>query len=176
MKFCGSGQRGNGTPSTKRAEYRALLEVLVNALAQRDTRTLYLAKVCLADGTVSEWRFIGAVEFACKHCLRCEARLWVYWCGSTRVFAHFCWACRALDVFDMEGERVALAAGREAVTRALLPDSPPGQVGTALSDGPRGRLLPFVALWPIGPNRRTLTAWPRPRWSRSRFSSGPAPP
>ncbi len=173
MEFCGTGQRTDGTSSMKRTEYRALLEVLVNALADRDIPTLYLAKVCAAGGTVCEWRFIGAKEFAREHCLRCQARLWVYWCGSTHVFAHFCWACRALDVFDRKGQRIGLAAGREAVSRALPSDSPPSQVDPARTDGPQGRLLPFVALWPVGPNRRTLTAWPRPPWSRSRFSSEP---
>jgi hypothetical protein len=144
--------------ANERSAYHALLEVLVDAQARRETRTLYRPEARAPDGTVSSWRFLGSDQFCSEHCPRCEARVWVYVCERTYSFAHYCWACRAIDVFDRFGRRIALVTGSAAVTESPT-DSPQdsNNDATAQPTCSGGKVLPFVALWRPGQRPRCLT-------------------
>ena len=149
--------------ANERSAYHALLEVLVDAQARRETRTLYRPEAHAPDGTVFSWRFLGSVEFCNEHCSRCETRVWVYVCDRTCLFAHYCWACRAIEVFDRFGRRIALAAGSAAVMERPT-DSTQGSNNdaTAQPTCSGGKVLPSVALWRPGQRPRCLTDRPQP--------------
>ena len=145
-------------PSTERAAYRWLLELLLDAFARRSQRDAWRPVVCAADGTLFAWEYLFR-----DHCPRCDNPRWVYLCNRTRALACLCLTCRSLEVIDGIGRPVAFATSSAVATEDLPPDEPLQRTGfgAPLSDLPTGRVLAFVALWPPRPDRRTLTYTPR---------------
>jgi len=154
----------------KRNEYRALLELLVDALARKEVATLRLVEVHAADDGFSIWHYLEVTGFVHDDCPRCGLRPRVYWRGASRLFALFCRSCLTLEVLDYPDKRTALVAGTHVATKnssaTSTPQAPLEDPPLSRSSG--GRTLPFVAIWPLGPDRRTQTAWPRPPWSADR--------
>jgi hypothetical protein len=144
--------------SCERAAYRWLLELLLDGFDPLDRRDAGRAVVSAADGTVFVWRYLRR-----DHCPRCGVIRAVYLCDRTRSLACLCRVCRTLHVFDGIGRPICLAVSGVVATDDLPPDAVPrpGLVGI-LAARSACRVLPFVALWPLRPDRRTLTATPRP--------------
>jgi hypothetical protein len=144
--------------SSERAAYRWLLELLLDGFDRLDRRDAGRAVVSAADGTVFVWRYLRR-----DHCPRCGVIRAVYLCDHTRALACLCRVCRTLQVFDGIGRPVCLAVSGVVATDDLPPDSVPTRGIAGILTARSGcRVLPFVAMWPLRPDRRTLTATSKP--------------